>query len=142
MLLAATAGCALPIQVAINTNLARAGAGAVWAAMISFAVGTIALAVFFGFQSTAWPTRESLAEAPWWAWTGGVLGAFYVASTVFTAPRIGAALLFALVVAGQMSTSATLDHIGAFNLPQQSFTLVKGAGVLLIIAGVVLVQRG
>ena len=51
------------------------------------------------------------------------------------------ALLFALVVFGQMTMSAGLDHFGAINLPQQSFTLAKGLGVLLIIGGVVLVQR-
>ena len=141
MILAAVAGAALPVQVALNTNLAKHGSGAVWAAMVSFAVGTVALGAFFLTQSTSLPTREALAGAPWWAWAGGVLGAFYVASTIHTAPKLGAALLFALVVAGQMTMSATLDHAGAFNLPQASFTFAKAAGVLLIIGGVVLVQR-
>lgn len=141
MILAALAGAMLPIQVAINTNLAKHGAGAVWAAMISFAVGTIALALFFVGRSTAWPARAELAAAPWWAWVGGVLGAFYVAATIYTAPKLGAALLFALVVGGQMTMSSSLDHVGAFGLPQVSFSAARGAGILLIVAGVVLVQR-
>ena len=139
--LAAAAGAALPIQIGINTTLARHGAGAVWAAMVSFGVGTVGLAGVFLFQRVSLPPRAELAAAPWWAWTGGLLGAFYVASSIWAAPRLGAALLFALVVGGQMVMSAGLDHTAALGLPHEPFTLLKGAGIALIIAGVVLVQR-
>ena len=140
MILAALAGAMLPIQVGINTTLARHGSGAIGAAMVSFAIGTLGLAAVVLAQGGL-PDRAQLLGAPWWAWVGGFLGAFYVAATIWTAPRIGAALLFALVVAGQMSMSSTLDHFGALGLPVEPFSLAKLLGVLLIVAGVVLVQR-
>lgn len=141
ILLAALGGAALPLQVGINTNLARAGAGAVWAAMVSFAVGTLGLAVAFAVTQNGLPGRGELAAAPWWIWIGGFLGAFYVSASIWSAPRIGAALLFALVVGGQMIMSTLLDHHGALGLPEHPFSIARGAGILLIVAGVVLVQR-
>ncbi len=141
IVLAAMGGAALPIQVGINTTLARHGAGAVWAAMVSFGVGTVGLAVFFAASQTELPGREQLSAAPWWVWLGGLLGAFYVAVSVWSAPRIGAALMFALVVGGQMLMSTILDHHGALGMPEHPVTLARCLGILLIVAGVVLVQR-
>ena len=141
IILACLAGAALPVQVGLNTTLARHGSGAVWAAMVSFAVGTVGLAAFVVAQQTAMPGRAELAGAPWWAWLGGLLGAFYVAASIWAAPRLGAALLFALIVGGQMVMSSTLDHNAALGLPEHPFTFVRGLGVLFIVAGVTLVQR-
>ena len=139
--IAALAGAVLPVQVGINTTLARHGKGAVWAAMVSFAVGTVALAAVVMAQGDPIPDRAEIAAAPWWAWVGGALGAFYVAATIWAAPRVGAMLLFALVVAGQMAMSSGLDHVGGLGLPVNPFTPLKLLGILLIVAGVVLVQR-
>lgn len=141
MVLAVAAGAVLPIQVAFNAQLARHGAGTIWASMVSFGVGTAVLGVVFATQSASWPTREAVSAIPWWAWAGGLLGAFYVATTVYAAPKIGAALLFALLVAGQLTMSAGLDHLGALGLPEDPFSVTKAFGIILIIAGVVLVQR-
>ena len=141
MILAAVGGAMLPMQVAINTTLARHGAGAIWAAMVSFAVGTVGLLAIVAVQNHGVPGREALSTAPWWAWVGGLLGAFYVGVTIWSAPRIGAALLFALIVFGQMTMSSGLDHFGAFELPTQAFTFSKFAGIVLILVGVVLIQR-
>ena len=45
-------------------------------------------------------------------WPFILLGAFLVASTVVLAPRLGAASMIALIVAGQMAASLVLDHFG------------------------------
>ncbi len=141
VIMAVCAGAALPIQVSINTNLARHGNGAIWAAMISFGVGTLGLAAVVASQQALIPDRAAIAAAPWWAWIGGLIGAFYVAASIWVSPRIGAALLFALVVAGQMTMSTTIDHFGAIGMPVEPFAWTKAAGIALIVAGVVLVQR-
>jgi transporter family-2 protein len=50
-------------------------------------------------------TPVSLASAwsqsAWWQWSGGLLGAIYIAGVVL-APRLGAGTLIAAVVPGQM----------------------------------------
>lgn len=141
MVLAVMAGAVLPIQVALNAELARSTAGTIWASMVSFGVGTVALGAVFAAQSNALPTRAEVLGAPWWAWVGGLLGAFYVATTIYTAPKIGAVLLFALLVAGQLTMSASLDHFGAFGLSANPLSAPKALGIVLIVIGVVLVQR-
>ncbi len=55
-------------------------------------------------------------------------------------PKLGAATLVALVVAGQMLTSLALAHLGAFALQEQALTVWRACGALLLIAGVVLIR--
>ena len=43
-----------------------------------------------------WPARGQASLVPLWAWFGGVLGAFYVASSIVVGPRLGAAALVRL----------------------------------------------
>src|SRR3712207_9392857 len=101
MLFAIAAGVMLPVQFGINAVLARYVDGAVRASLVSFAVGTLCLAAAWLLFFRGVPSGERLAGAPWWAWIGGALGAFYVLGSVVTAPKLGAATLFALLLAGQ-----------------------------------------
>ena len=45
-------------------------------------------------------------------WLGGTWATFYVVSTIFVLPRLGASVTFALVVAGQMFASLAIDQAG------------------------------
>ena len=81
------------------------------AATVSFVVGTVALALC-SLGVGRWPTIAVLIEAPWWVWTGGLLGAVFVVTTAALAPTLGAATLLSVAVAGQMtfaSSSITTD---------------------------------
>ncbi len=48
---------------------------------------------------------------PWWAWFGGLFGAFYGVAAVLLAKQMGAATLMSLVVAGQLVCSVVLDRV-------------------------------
>jgi transporter family-2 protein len=57
------------------------------------------------------PRFDRLAVMPAWGWLGGGMGAFYV-TTVFSAiPRIGAASVVALTVAGQQIASLFIHRL-------------------------------
>jgi hypothetical protein len=56
-------------------------------------------------------------------------------------PRLGAALTFGLVVAGQLIMAVFLDHYGLLGVQVQSFNWHRLAGIALITAGVVLFRR-
>jgi transporter family-2 protein len=111
------------------------------AALISFLVGSLALAVYAGLARTPLPLRAQLGAVPAWAWLGGVLGAFYVASSVIVGPRLGAATLLALVVLGQLGTSLLVDHYGWLGFPQHPLNLVRVLGAVLLFGGVLLITR-
>ncbi|MFD1522342.1 DMT family transporter [Pseudonocardia yunnanensis] len=55
-------------------------------------------------------------------------------------PQIGAAVTVALTVTGQQLASALIDTRGLFRLPQRTFTAARGVGLLLLVAGSLLIQ--
>jgi bacterial/archaeal transporter family-2 protein len=138
-LLAVVAGILLPIQVGMNAALAEWVGGPVRAAAVSFVVGATALILlsllFFRDRDLG-----DVGRAPWWVWVGGFLGAFYVASTAYAAPALGAALLFVILVAAQAGAALVLDHFGWVGFAEQTVTPGRIAGVVLVAAGVALVR--
>jgi transporter family-2 protein len=78
---------------------------------------------------------------PAWAWFGGLLGAAYVAATTVLGPRLGAATLLALTIGGQMVAALLVDHYGVIGFPQTPFTPARLVGVVLLVAGVLLIMR-
>ena len=139
-LFAFVAGTVLPFQAGINAQLSHWLHSPVRASFVSFLVGTIALFVLSVAVWRPLPTAERLGGAPWWVWIGGLLGAFYVAGAVVTAPKLGAATLIALVVAGQTVASLLIDQFGWVGFAERHVTPGRVAGMLLVLGGVTLVR--
>jgi bacterial/archaeal transporter family-2 protein len=141
LLLALVAGAMMPTQAAINNKLAGYVESPIAAAFISFLVGTIGLFIYMLATGTSLGNLFNIKEAPPIAWLGGLLGAFFVTCTVILAPRIGVAMTFSLIVAGQMLITLVLDHFGFLGLPIKEISLARVGGILLITAGVVIIRR-
>ncbi len=139
--MALAAGMALPTQFAINTQLRNVVGGPVLAAGISFLVGTVVLLVATIAINRAVPNLGPALSAPWWMWTGGLLGAGFVLASVILTPRLGAATTIGLFLTGQVIASVIIDHFGLFRVAVQEATVPRLLGALLIVAGVFLVQR-
>ncbi len=140
-MLGLAAGFGLTVQVAMNSQLRRSMESANIAALISFLVGTVALIVLVVSMRAPIPGRETIAAVPVWAWFGGLLGAFYVASSTVVAAELGATTLLALALLGQLSTALVIDHFGWLEMPVHPVTWSRMAGVALLGAGVWLVSR-
>lgn len=140
VLLVLFGGAMIALQAPTNAILAKAGGSPVLAALISFAVGTVALLAAW-LASGNRPGSSAFAGLPWYAWLGGLYGAFFVAIAAYAAPRIGLASLITIGIAGQIAAALWLDHIGALGLPREPVNFGRVAGALLVIAGVVLVRR-
>jgi len=139
--LAFVAGLALTIQVGINSTL-RQRLGDPWVAtLVSFLVGSVGLALFLLLTRTGLPTKTAMASVPAWAWFGGLVGAFYVLTTVVVAPRLGSATLLALVVLGQLLASLVIDHYGWIGFPQHPISTLRILGAILLFGGVLLIVR-
>jgi transporter family-2 protein len=140
-LLGISAGLGLTLQVGMNAQLRKVLDSANLAALISFLVGTLTLILLIVVTRTPLPDREALAGIPVWAWFGGVLGAFYVASTTVVAVELGATTLLALALLGQLAGALVVDHYGWLGLPVNPLTGTRIAGVALLGIGVWLVSR-
>jgi transporter family-2 protein len=141
LLVAFLAGSVFPFQAGINAQLRQWLGHPLLAALVSFSVGTLFLALTPTAFATSFPGWQALKHIPWWAWTGGLLGAFSVVSSIVLAPRMGAAALMATMVAGQMMASMLLDHLGLLGFRFQPFTVWRLIGAGMVIGGVWLIQR-
>ncbi len=140
-LVAVALGMLLTAQAGINSQLRVALGHPVVAATASFLVGTAGLLVAAVFARVQWPGIQQAATVPWWGWTGGLLGALYIAASVVLAPRLGAAVLIASIVAGQFVAALVLDHFGLLGFAKQAITPARAVGAVLLFAGVFLIQR-
>jgi transporter family-2 protein len=98
ILLALAAGICIPTQAGINAQLSHLIRSPTLAAGISFAVGTVCLAVYVLASRIPLPSTAALSGAPWWIWSGVALGAFFVASTIFLVLKSITIPYFTLVV--------------------------------------------
>ena len=71
---------------------------------------------------------------------GGLLGAFYVLGSVVAAPKLGAATLVAVILAGQAVASLLVDHFGWVGFDENPITPGRLLGIVLVAAGVALVR--
>jgi transporter family-2 protein len=140
LLFAFAGGVVLPFQAGINAQLGGWLDSPVRAAFVSFLVGTIVLLVAAALVFKPLPSAGKLSAAPWWVWIGGVLGAFYVAASIVTAPKLGAAQLVALVVAGQALAGLVVDEYGWVGFEPKHISAGRVAGMVLVGAGVALVR--
>jgi bacterial/archaeal transporter family-2 protein len=140
LLFAFAAGAVLPFQAGINAELADWLNSPVRAAFVSFAGGTLLLAVAAALVLRPVPSAGRLGDAPWWVWLGGALGAFYVLGSIVSAPKLGAATLIALVVAGQALASLIVDNFGWVGFEPKHISAGRLVGLALVGAGVVCVR--
>ncbi len=138
LVLGVVAGALLPLQAGINAELSSLVGGPIRAAAVNFAVGLAALlllAMLFARGRGA-----HLSDAPWWVWLGGLCGAFFVATNALVAPRLGAATLLGVVLAGQAFASLLIDRFGLVGFARVELGAGRIAGVALIVAGVAMVR--
>jgi transporter family-2 protein len=141
MLITAITGSILPIQAAINAKLGKVSGGPVIAAFISFLVGTVFLAAYLMISRKHSFQWNGIQSAPLWLFTGGLIGAFYVAAITFIIPTLGTALTFALIIAGQLLAAMVIDHYGWLGMSVQEISAGRIIGAVLLIAGVLLIRK-
>ena len=131
----------IPAQAAVNNKMAAFVDSPVLSAFISFLVGTAALLLYILISGASLANLASAREAPAIAWIGGLLGAFFVAASVMLVPKLGVAMTFSLIIAGQMLITLVIDHFGLLDVPVRAISIPRIVGVILIASGVVLIRR-
>jgi len=140
LLLAITAGAMLPFQYGINAQLSHWLSSPVRAAFVSFLVGTLVLLLLSVLVRKPVPGAAKLGAVPWWVWLGGLLGAYYVTGSIFTAPKLGAVTLTAAVVFGQAVASALIDQFGWVGFKEHHLSPGRIAGLAFVAVGIALVR--
>ena len=133
----ALGGAAIATQAPINARLATHVGDPVAAAAISFLVGFLVLGAVTLMRGGV-PGAEAMASAPWWAWVGGALGAFYVWAAVWSVGQLGVVTMVAALIFGQLFAALTLDALGAFGLQIREVSPTRLLAVGFVGLGLVL----
>lgn len=139
------AGAAVSLQPAFNGQLADHLGSPLRAALVSFSAGVLTLSVVVGVLTAraGLPSAERITSTPLHLWVvGGVLGALFVSTAAWATPKIGAGAFFATLIASQLAAALVIDHFGLIGLEARPATLIRVAGVALLIAGAWMVVKG
>ena len=129
------------VQSGANAQLAKS-LGQPWAgAIVVYVVGLVGVAVAMAIAGPGLPSLEKLAQTPWGAWLGGLMGGVYVICMLTAAEPLGAATFSALSVTAGLVTSVALDHFGLVGFKEHPASLWRLVGVAMMIGGVGLVAR-
>jgi transporter family-2 protein len=140
LLLAVIAGAVVPFQSAINANLGRGLGHPLWATLASLLVSILVLLPIMLAMRIPLPSVAFISKAPLWMWAGGAFGVCFISLALVLLPKLGASGFMALALAGQVVASLVLDHFGWFGLVQRQVSLPRVLGVVMLMAGVVLIQ--
>lgn len=131
-------GIAMTFQTAINAQLREYLHSPLQAALLSFLVGTIVLAVFVFFQSQPKPSFAQFTQIPWYLWLGGCLGVYAISISIYAAPKLGFLTLSGLIIFGQISMSMVMDQFGLLGVEKTPINWQRLLGSVVIFFGVLL----
>ncbi len=140
ILVAVVVGMGYPLQAGINATIAQHHGHPLLAALTNTTVASLALLVLIVFLRVPLPAAVQVAAAPWWAWTGGLLGAGFVFSALVLAPKLGAAVFVSSGIVGTMAASLLIDHYGIIGYREQPITGLRLTGAALVVIGMILIQ--
>ncbi len=141
--MALLAGLLIPVQAAMNVKMRTFVLNPFYSALVSFAGGIAILIVVSAAMGAAGQPGNwrNAANAPWWAWYGGLIGVLLVIAAVLVVPRAGAAGFSVSLIVGQLIGALIIDHYGWFGLSDRRITPSRLAGAAILLLGMWLIQR-
>jgi len=140
VLLTAAVGGLIAMQAPINSHLGKS-IGTFQAAFVSFAIGTLLLAVIASLARGGYSHVAEVRHVRWYYLLGGVLGAAYVTTVLVTVRTLGAGGVVAATIAGQLTMGVVVDQFGLLGVAKDPVTAGKIVGIALLAAGVFLIVR-
>lgn len=135
-------GFAPPLQTTINSGLSQQMHSSLFASLISFTVGTIALFILtlvFNRSLKIKATQPNIGQIKPLYFIGGILGVVFVTSNIILMPFLGAALTTIIAMLGQMLMGVIIDHFG-LGVRRSPITFRKFSGLVAIAIGIILLR--
>lgn len=134
-------GIAMTVQTAINTQLCEYLHSPLQAALFSFLIGTIVLAILVYFQTAEKPHFTTLLQLPWYLWLGGCLGVYAISISIYAAPKLGFLTLSGMIIFGQIVMSMVIDQLGLLGNEKTQINWQRLLGGVVIFIGVLLTLK-
>lgn len=109
------------LQQAWNGQVSVASRSVYVGTLTNFGVGTVALIAVVIVQALLGHSLGPAHEAPWWAWTGGLLGVVFIAVGAWAGRHVGILVFAVMSLLGNLGMAVVLDvlnpaHPGEFGL--------------------------
>jgi transporter family-2 protein len=138
--LSVVAGVLIPILAALSGAMARTlGQPQIAALIVATGAFALVLAATLALGGLAFDWSRLQQVRPL-QFAAGFGMAFYLLSITYLAPRFGVGNAVMLVVAGQIVSSAVIDHFGLFGAPHRPLDMMRVAGLAIMVVGVVIAQ--
>lgn len=98
---------------------------------------SVIIAAISGFRLS---DLSKMGAVPAWLFLAGAVSALAIIGASFLVPRIGAGVLFVLLVAGQILFGAVVSQFGLLGAPKNPVTLVQCLGIAFVIFGAAIVS--
>lgn len=134
------AGLLIPLQAGLNAQLGHAVKDPAYGAMLSFVVGLIGIFLYCLIARVDFAQLKGGFQIPWYYWSGGLMGAFFVVTLIVAPPKLGMALTLGVTIAAQLVLGLLVDHYGWFGVPKDTISWPKIGGVLMVIGGLFLLR--
>lgn len=138
--LSIVAGVLIPIMAALSGAMGRTFDNPQIAALIVVGGAFAMVAAFTLATGGAAFDWRMLKQASALQLVAGFGMAFYLLSITFLAPRFGVGNAVMLVVAGQIASSALIDHFGLFGAPHKPMDVMRASGLAIMVIGVIIAQ--
>ena len=132
-------GAIVALQPPVNSQLARHSTVLV-AAFVSTLIGALVLGGLVLAAGEVGAVGRALAAPPGYL-TGGLMGVVLITVSLVTVRTLGAGGVVAATVTGQLVVSLLLDRWGLLGLDESPITVARVVGVVLLVAGTLLVVR-
>jgi transporter family-2 protein len=131
----------MPFQAATSAAMGKRTTFPSFAALISFLVGLIPVFIYFLIETKGGRTihSQNVSGIPWWIWTGGLVGAFYVIIISIFTQKLGATVLLGIIVICQLVGATIFDHFGWFELPVRHVQIWRIIGLCFVATGVLII---
>lgn len=133
-LASAFVGSLIAIMILLNGTLASATGNYLSSVIIHF-IGLIGIVLILILKKSKFKLYSSV---PKYAYTAGLIGVLPILFNNIGFSVLGVSITLTLGMIGQSITAIIVDHFGLFNMPVVKFNKKKILGLLIILAGMVL----
>jgi transporter family-2 protein len=132
-------GLAIAFLPGINNYIAKSAKSVGFALLLNFSLGTIVLSILYLTFSTV--KFDELNQMPLWFFLGGLYGTVTVVVMTITPAKIGIGKTLAIFITARLTSATIIEDNGWLNMQQNATTLLQVLGVVVAIAGTVLILR-
>ncbi|SFC41966.1 DMT family transporter [Pseudoalteromonas denitrificans] len=151
-ILAFLAGACIAIQAAMNAQLGQVFNNSLLATSYAFLASFLLVAgitFYLSFNHQVATSQslfsdeftESIKQVPWYLWLSCVFSVIGVASFYFLIPKMGVGNMMSYALTGQILVAMIISHFGLFDSPSKLISATKLMGTVLLILGIILINK-